>query len=164
MKNGWIVVGCLLLTALLVSAADYTYIGASKCKMCHKGASKGEVFEKWEKSPHAKAFASLKAKGEEKNPKCLECHVTGFGAASGYKVGAANAASFEGVQCESCHGPGSAYKALSIMKDKKQSMANGLVEPNEALCRKCHNEKSPTFKGFNYPEAIKKIDHKYRKS
>lgn len=146
----------------LVYAGDFSYIGVAKCKMCHKGTAKGEVFEKWEKSPHAKAFATLKAKGEEKNPKCLECHVTGFNA-SGYKVGDPTAASFEAVQCESCHGPGSAYKSMSVMKDKKQSMANGLIEPNEAVCKKCHNPKSPTYKAFNFKEAVKKIDHTYTK-
>jgi len=153
---------CVLVAYSFVSSATYTYVGINGCKMCHKGASKGEVFEKWEKTPHAKAFETLKAKKEEKNPKCLECHVTGFGS-TGYKVGDANAAKFEGVQCEACHGPGSAYKSLSIMKDKKQSMANGLIEPNEALCKKCHNPKSPTFKGFKFAEAVKKIDHNYRK-
>jgi hypothetical protein len=130
--------------------------------MCHKGEKKGMVFEKWEQSQHAKAFESLKAKGEDKNPKCLECHVTGFNA-GGYKVGDANAASLEGVQCEACHGPGSGYKSLSIMKDKKMAMQNGLIDPNEALCKKCHNEKSPTFKGFNFKECSAKIDHKYLK-
>jgi hypothetical protein len=161
MKKASILVLCVFTLTLLVSAADFTYVGISKCKMCHKGAAKGEVFEKWEKSPHANAFAVLKAKGEDKNPKCLECHVTGFNA-GGYKVGDATAVNFEGVQCECCHGPGSAYKSLSIMKDKKQALANGLVEPNEALCKKCHNPKSPTFKGFNFAEAVKKINHSYR--
>jgi hypothetical protein len=153
---------CFMVVVSLVYAGDYTYVGSKKCKMCHKGARKGEVFEKWEKGPHAKAFETLKAKGEEKNPKCLECHVTGFNA-GGYKVGDANAANFEGVGCESCHGPGSAYKAMSVMKDKTKAMANGLIEPNEAVCTKCHNKNSPTFKGFDYTEYAKKIDHTYTK-
>jgi hypothetical protein len=155
---------CVLLVMVITSltyAADY--IGVSKCKMCHKGASKGEVFEKWEKSLHSKAFETLKAKGEDKNPKCLECHVTGFNTPSGYKIGDANAVNFEGVQCESCHGPGSEYKSLSIMKDKKQAIAKGLIDPTEAQCKKCHNPKSPTFKSFNFAEFVKKIDHTYRK-
>jgi len=118
--------------------------------MCHKGAKKGEVFEKWENSPHAKALETLKAKGEDKNPKCLECHVTDV-----------KTAATEGVGCEGCHGPGSAYKSMSIMKDKQKAIANGLVIPNEATCKKCHNEKSPTFKGFNFDEYFKKIDHRY---
>lgn len=162
MKKASIWTLAMLTMAFLVNAGDFTYIGAAKCKMCHKGTAKGEVFEKWQKSPHARALETLKAKGEDKNPKCLECHVTGFGT-SGYKVGDANAANFEGVQCEACHGPGSAYKSMTIMKNRNASLANGLIEPNEAVCKKCHNPKSPTFKGFNFAEAVKKIDHSYLK-
>ncbi|MGD2089742.1 MAG: cytochrome c family protein [Candidatus Aminicenantes bacterium] len=162
MKRFFLIAVGLMVVVSMVYAGDFTYVGAKKCKMCHKGAKKGEVWEKWEKGPHAKAFETLKAKGEEKNPKCVECHVTGFNA-GGYKIGDANAAKFEGVGCESCHGPGSAYKKMSIMKDKKKSMENGLIEPTEEVCKKCHNEKSPTFKGFNYSEWAKKIDHTYMK-
>ena len=136
----------------MVYAGDFTYVGAKKCKMCHKGAKKGEVWEKWEKGPHAKALETLKAKGEDKNPKCLECHVTDV-----------KAAAEEGVGCEACHGPGSAYKSMSVMKDKAKAMENGLIEPTEAVCKKCHNEKSPTFKGFKYDEWVKKVDHTYTK-
>lgn len=153
---------CLMVALFLVYGGDFTYVGVKKCKMCHKGAQKGEVFEKWEKSLHAKAFEALKSKGEEKNPECLKCHTTGFGA-GGYQPGDANAADFEGVGCESCHGPGSAYKSLSIMKDQKKAIENGLIVPTEVVCKKCHNEKSPTFKGFNFSEYVKKIDHTYRK-
>ncbi|NIM10717.1 MAG: cytochrome C554 [Candidatus Aminicenantes bacterium] len=162
MKRVILVTVCVLVALSLVYAGDFTYIGAKKCKMCHKGPKKGEVYEKWEKGSHAKAFETLKAKGEEKNPKCLECHVTGFNA-GGYKVGDANAAKFEGVGCESCHGPGSEYKKMSIMKDLNKSKENGLIIPDEAVCKKCHNEKSPTFKGFDFAKYAKKIDHKYTK-
>jgi len=152
----------LMVVVSMVYAGDFTYVGTNKCKMCHKGASKGEVYEKWEKSLHAKAFEALRSKGEEKNPECLKCHTTGLGA-GGYQPGDANASDFEGVGCESCHGPGSAYKSLSIMKDQKKAIENGLIIPTEAVCKKCHNEKSPTFKGFNFSEYVKKIDHTYRK-
>lgn len=150
----------LMLFAFMIYGGDY--IGVKKCKMCHKGAKKGEVFEKWEKGPHAKAFETLKTKGEEKNPKCLECHVTGFNA-GGYKVGDANASKFEGVQCESCHGAGAKYKSLSTMKDKKKAMEKGLIEPTEEVCKKCHNKKSPDFKGFDFKKYSEKISHVYRK-
>jgi len=161
MKRFILMAVCVAVVLSMVYAGDFTYVGAKKCKMCHKGEKKGEVFEKWEKGPHVKAFEAVKGKGEEKNPECLKCHTTGFGA-GGYKVGDANAANFEGVQCESCHGPGSAYKKLSIMKDKKKSMENGLIEANEAVCKKCHVGNEHTGK-FNFAEAVKKVDHTYRK-
>lgn len=146
----------------LTYAGSFEYIGSKKCKMCHKSKKRGEVYQKWEKGPHAKAFESLKKKGKDKDPACLECHVTAFNK-GGYKVGDANAAKFEGVGCESCHGPGSKYKKNSVMKDKKKAMENGLIVPSEDVCKKCHNKKSPTFKGFDYKKYKEKINHNYRK-
>ena len=45
------------------------------------------------------------------------------------------------------------------MKDQKASMAKGLILPDEATCKKCHNAESPHFKGFNYKEYVAKISH-----
>ena len=162
MRKLFLVIICVCFVFSLVHAGDFAYVGYKKCKMCHKGEKKGNVFEKWEKGPHSKALESLKKDGSEKKAECLECHVTAFNN-GGYKVGDADAAKFEGVQCEECHGPGSVYKKMSIMKDKKKSLENGLIEPDEAICKKCHNKKSPTFKGFDFKEYLKKIDHTYTK-
>jgi len=70
----------------------------------------------------------------------------------------------EGVQCESCHGAGSAYKSMATMKDKAKAMAAGLNMYKddaaiEALCVTCHNDKSPTHKAFNFKEMWPKIKH-----
>jgi len=161
MKKIFLIGLCLMVAFSMVYAGDYTYVGSGKCKMCHKGDKKGNVWEKWEASAHSKAFETLKKKGEEKNPKCLECHTTAFDK-GGYKIGDAEAANFEGVGCESCHGAGSDYKKMSVMKDHAQSVAAGLAVPNEATCTKCHNKNSPTFKGFDFAEYSKKISHKYK--
>jgi len=162
MRILWITL-CSVGLAASLAAGDFTYIGAKKCMMCHKGPSHHNVWEKWEASKHTVAFKALNpAKGEDKNPECLACHTTGF-KSGGYEIGGATASQFEGVQCEACHGPGSAYKALSIMKDRQQAIANGLLIPDEKTCLACHNKKSPTFKDFNYAEALKKIDHSYPK-
>lgn len=162
--KGWLVLVVVVVVVLSLSAADkFTVVGVKKCMMCHKGQNNHMVYEKWLETPHAKALKSLNpAKGEDKNPACLACHTTAFNK-GGYKVGDANAADFAGVQCESCHGPGSAYKALGIMKDRKAALANGMIIPTEDTCKQCHNPKSPTFKSFNYKEALKKIDHSYSK-
>ena len=159
MKKLVVFVVCLLFVLSLAYAADY--VGSKKCKMCHKGAKKGEVWEKWEKGHHAKAFETLKTDADKKNPEGLAGHTTGFGK-GGYKAGDANAAKFEGVGCESCHGPGSDYKKMSVMKDRKKAIEAGMVMPTEALCKECHNKKSPDFKGFDFKEYMKKIDHTYR--
>jgi hypothetical protein len=149
----------------------HQYVGAAKCKVCHNSEAKGAQYTKWEASKHAKAFEVLAseeaiAAGKElgvDNPqtsdKCLICHVTGFSAPA-----EAKAESFdqtEGVGCEACHGPGSDYKSMKIMKDLDAAMAAGMIVPNEETCRGCHNENSPTFKEFNFAESFKVIAHPY---
>jgi RecJ-like exonuclease len=133
---------------------DIGFVGANKCKLCHGKANKGNIYEKWLKGPHAKSLDTLKARREEQNPLCVDCHTTGS---------TEGAIGLAGVQCESCHGRGISYATMYIMKDKKKSLANGLIEPKETVCIKCHNNKSPNFKGFNYKEAVAKINHRFRK-
>ena len=137
------------------------FVGVDKCKECHSGKEQHNVYEKWQKTGHAGAFEVLKKKGQEKNPKCLYCHTTGY-QEGGYKTGAASAAKFEGVQCESCHGAGSQYMEIDHM-DTGKAVTNGLIIPMESLCIKCHNKDCPTFKGFDYKTYFKKITHIYRK-
>jgi hypothetical protein len=42
------------------------------------------------------------------------------------------------LDCESCHGPGSEYKTLSVMKDLAKAKAAGLVIPDASFCATCH--------------------------
>lgn len=136
-------------------AQDFKYIGATKCKMCHNKADKGAQYKAWAAGPHAKAMESLK--GDEVNdPKCLKCHST-VGAIDKKLVASAKVS--EGVSCESCHGPGSAYKSSTVMKSQEKSLAKGLIIPDEKVCLTCHNEESPHFKGFNFDEYVAKIAH-----
>lgn len=147
--------GMVILTIGIVSAEDFKYIGAAKCKMCHNKAEKGQQYNQWASTKHAKAMESLKG-AEASNPKCLKCHAT---AASVDQSLVATITVAEGVSCESCHGPGSAYKVATVMKNRTLAMSKGMIIPDEKLCRKCHNEESPTFKGFNYKEALAKVAH-----
>ena len=102
-------VAVLAFSAMSVGAADY--IGAAKCKMCHK-----VQFASWETMGHAKAFEKLEA-ADQTNVECLGCHATG------------GKAELPGVQCEACHGPGSDYKSMKVMKDREASIAAGLIVP-----------------------------------
>jgi len=171
--TGLAVVCSLTLGGALTSAADSTfkYIGASKCKTCHKKELIGDQYGKWEKAGHASAFKTLlgekaiavaKEKGIAGKPseaaECLKCHATAatLGPNDVEKKPLDNK---DGVQCESCHGPGSGYKKKKVMADHEKSLAAGLIIPDEKTCAKCHNDTSPTWKGFDYAEAKKKIDH-----
>jgi hypothetical protein len=144
-------------------AKKVAYVGSKACKICHATEKKGKMWEIWLDSKHAKALAALdSAKGENKDPKCLKCHTTGCGEGGYGAEGMEALAVPEGlgaVGCEACHGPGSAYKTSLVMKDRQAAIAAGLVIPTEATCKRCHNEQSPTFKGFNFDSSWAKIAH-----
>lgn len=149
-------------------AQDFSYIGAAKCKMCHNSEKSGFQYKIWAESSHANALKSLasqksldyaKANGiadPTKDPKCLDCHST-YHMVNPDAIETLTAT--EGVSCESCHGPGSKYKAMNIMKSQELALKNGLILPTKEVCVTCHNPKNPFHKPFNYDEAVKKIAH-----
>jgi hypothetical protein len=89
---------------------------------------------------------------------CLKCHVTRTSLGEDVVVnGKANYTDNEGIGCEACHGPGSDYKARKVMLDPEAARAAGLIM--NTGCRKCHNEESPTFKGFDFEARWLEIAH-----
>jgi len=128
-----------------------TYVGERRCKVCHLA-----TFKAWEKTTHAHAFDTLKEE-ERKNPICIACHTTGYGA-GGYE-NSETVVDLTDVQCESCHGPGSLYSRSSVMRERKRSEELGLVRIGPETCTRCHNENSPTFRVFDYNEFIKTGTH-----
>lgn len=146
------------------------YLGTKGCKLCHIAPSTGNQMKVWTNGPHAKAYKSLAseeakklgaAKGiadPQKAPECLKCHVTGYGQPAEHFSDKYSME--EGVSCESCHGPGEHYAKKEVFeKGKEEAIRLGLIEPTEAVCKKCHNEESPSYKPFNFEEFSKKIAH-----
>lgn len=138
-----------------LSAQDFEYVGAKKCKMCHNKPAKGAQYAQWTGSAHAKAMESLNAE-EAKNPACIKCHST-VGHVDADLIATLKIS--DGVSCESCHGPGSKYFPNAIMKSREKSMAKGLILPTEEVCVTCHNSESEYFKGFDFKEYMAKIAH-----
>ena len=156
--------GLIFITGLY--SQDFTYVGAAKCKICHKSEKQGQQFPLWEAQKHSKsfqAFSTEKAKeiaqsaGVE-NPaedaKCLNCHGPLHEKAAELKE--------EGVTCEVCNGPGSAYKKLNIMKDHAESVKNGLTDyetPDDVKkkCLTCHENAHGTT--FDFEAAWEKVKH-----
>lgn len=146
------------------------YVGTDNCKMCHTSELAGRQYALWRLDRHSIAFWTLstpKAMHLAKrlklsiepvhNPQCLKCHTTAFDQpvskfSTTFRVE-------DGVQCEACHGPGSLYSRLDAMLDPAKSRTQGLLDPDEKLCRSCHNPESPTFKGFDYRAALQIISH-----
>jgi len=156
-------------------ATEFGYVGARKCKMCHKKEETGQQFQRWEESKHSKAFETLGSdkaaeyaaardiKGSpQEAPECLRCHSTAFGM-DPEALAASKITLAEGVSCESCHGPGSAYAKKKLMQritdGEDDGAAYGLVIPSEEVCVGCHNEESPAFTGFDFDEFFEKIAH-----
>lgn len=127
--------------------AHNSYVGTNNCKMCHK-----LQYDSWSKTKHANAWAALKPE-EQAKPECAECHIVGKTASDSLIVN---------VGCEACHGPGSAYKNMKTMKDKALASAAGLLPITEATCVRCHNTRSPQFKGFDYAKALAAGIHEHK--
>ena len=150
---------CLIV--INVFSQDLTYAGAAKCKMCHKSEKQGQQFPLWEARKHSKSFIALTsdeakalAADAPENPKCLKCHSPLAQKAPELKE--------EGVSCEVCHGPGSAYKKMSIMKDHAEAVKNGLTdygspEAIKAQCLSCHENAHD--KPFDFDAAWEKVKH-----
>jgi hypothetical protein len=166
-KKGFLLL-CMMLFLGGVISAQNKYIGADKCKVCHNKPATGDQYAKWLKDPHAQALKTLSnEKSKEyakkngiadaaKEAKCLKCHST-YDAVDA-KLRSTILAT-EGVSCESCHGPGSAYKSPSVMKNVAQAKTMGLIVPDKELCVKCHNKENPFHKEFNYETFSAKIAH-----
>jgi hypothetical protein len=132
-----LVVAAMVLVVAAVQAQDHTYVGADKCKMCHK-----VQYNSWLETSHAKALDAAKASTDPAfGAECLGCHATNKDEA------------LAGVQCEACHGPGSDYKKMSVMKDQAAAVANGLIIPSQATCDGCH-------KDDGHSKAVKFSDNK----
>ncbi|MEI6127439.1 MAG: cytochrome c family protein [Pseudomonadota bacterium] len=160
---------CLVLFGLpFIAYTSEEYIGANKCKVCHI-----KIFKSWSDTKHAKAFDILnpgvKAEAKKKaglddkkdytgDPACIQCHTTG------------NNAMLPGIQCEVCHGAGKNFSNINIMNkskwasspeaQRKLAVDAGLViKPAENNCRACHNEKSPTYKPFDFKSRYDLVKH-----
>jgi hypothetical protein len=139
-------------------AGTFKYVGVSACSMCHKGASKGSIYEVWLSSAHAKAFEKLGAENQ-KNEVCLGCHTTGHDKALAAGV---TPEKMINVQCEACHGPGSEYKSTTVMKNRPEALKKGLILPTKDVCNGCHGGKFPEghpTTAFNYESALLRIEH-----
>jgi hypothetical protein len=109
-----------------VEAGQASFIGVEACATCHEPAKKF-----WDKTAHAKAYATLSTQFKEFNLECVSCHVTGYEMPGGSTVTHVDA--LKNVQCETCHGPGS--------KHRDNPMDRTALErsPKTSLCVTCHH-------------------------
>ena len=132
---------------------EAAFVGVQKCVECHKSEA---AF--WEKTSHARAFATLVHVNKQFSLDCIRCHVSGWqqpggvcridrtavggsGLAGGFGVGR------QDVQCEVCHGAASAH-----VQDPPGHIAGKVPV---AVCLRCHEAaNSPHFDDAKYRPYI----------
>jgi len=156
--------------AILLAADLPTYVGAGKCKECHRTNSQGRQYPIWESSKHSQAFNNLKTEAAKKratelgvtgapeqSPVCLKCHAP--------LAEKAPELAAEGVTCEVCHGPGSNYKKLNVMMNHDEAVKNGFIayasaDAIKTFCLTCHADAAAaTGKPFDFAAAWESIKH-----
>jgi hypothetical protein len=158
----------ILFTIVIISSfllsQEFAYVGAKKCKTCHKSEKRGNQMQVWQETKHSQSYEYLKTDQALESAKkraldvhpteaadCLKCHSPLYDKAPELKA--------EGVTCEACHGPGSAYKSLKIMKNREEAAKKGLIvygtpEARKKLCLECH-----TSEDFDFEASWEKIKH-----
>jgi Cytochrome c554 and c-prime len=166
--------------------AQTGYVGVRTCARCHSLEEQGNAFLRWQTSKHAEAYGTLKTHSESEARKCqglelwiaeigrgvkyglprrateskecLPCHTTAFGVDAH-----ALAPSFDptdGVQCESCHGPGSAHaEAMAARSGGKGAAGLRRYEDERAIqaqCKTCHEG---TCGDFDFATMWPKVQH-----
>jgi len=123
------------------------FVGIERCAFCHQ-----DIVNRYEEGPHARSFESLAGAFEDNNPACVSCHVTGWKLPGGFGQASSEKRNLEQVQCEACHGPGTAHRRDGGM----------LVAARES-CLRCHNAEIPGDCGtppiFDYGGFWSRIAH-----
>jgi 2',3'-cyclic-nucleotide 2'-phosphodiesterase (5'-nucleotidase family) len=117
------------------------FLGSATCARCHE--TEHNIFLA---TAHARALETLEKEGEQDNPECINCHVTGWEVPGGYGLNDRNKGMLAHVQCEACHGYGTAH----------QRNNSEVAAVAAASCTRCHNEEwSPDFDYNEYWQRIK---------
>ncbi len=115
---------------------NWTFGSTGACVLCHK-----EESVQWKTTSHAYALESLKTKGRDQDPECLQCHTTAFLRPGGTRSLPTARQYLPDVGCESCHG-------ASVEHVRAQNKKTGTIrKANEITCRECHpgNRKGELF-------------------
>ncbi|MEE9584455.1 MAG: multiheme c-type cytochrome [Candidatus Brocadiales bacterium] len=142
----------------------YKYTGNKGCK-CHLSPGVWEGDE-WKQIDHSKSFKRLETPEEQKDPKCLKCHATGYGG----KFKNPKLTYLKNVTCEACHGPGQGYvdvknklakavknypelKKKYKLKEKAKKAFNELAEKDPMMGRKVQYDAGLVVAGINNPSG-----------
>lgn len=137
-----------------------SYVGAQACQgACH---FHDDAVAFWQKTLHAQAFTTLVRAGKELSYDCVGCHAVAFEEPGGSSLRSLidwqrrsgpqappSVADLRHVQCETCHGPGSAH----VSSPSKHPIP--VRQPDQDRCLVCHTkDHSDTFDWMPYLRDI----------
>lgn len=146
--------------ALFDTPADATFVGAESCRDCHAGS-----YKQWESTKHAHGYDVLVSdphdpkRNREFDAACVSCHTVGLEYISGY-VDKQQTPDLLGIQCESCHGPGSKHvddpKNEVFLKAVRRTKQFFETSPDYG-CVRCHDEDNDPH--FDFAKYWPQVDH-----
>ncbi|MDH5571250.1 MAG: cytochrome c family protein [Gammaproteobacteria bacterium] len=136
-----------------MASGEHSYTGNAKCRLCHR-----DFFLGRKEDVHDHAYEKLLAAGAEyiENPRCLNCHTTGYGVNSGFQ-NITKTSRLVNVQCEGCHGPGNEHIRRQIVN----MPVTGLAGFGSVVEEKAENAPKVILGGFlagvDNPQILKKM-------
>ena len=122
------------------------YTGVESCHDCHE-----EAYDVWRGPPHSHAYRTLEEVSKNFNLSCVGCHVTGYRQPGGSEV--VQNEGLRDVQCESCHGPGSAHVNARPGAARRATIT--LRTSGEFCATQCHTPEHSDR--FNYDRYLPRI-------
>src|SRR5450432_2686951 len=123
----------------------WDYGSTAACAACHQ-----QQEAQWQTTDHAHALETLTAKGHDREPGCLGCHMTGFLGPGGTRNLKTAKVFFPNVGCESCHGP-------SVEHVRGNDKHKGTSRKVEAIvCLGCHTP-DQNLGPFDFAAALKEV-------
>jgi hypothetical protein len=136
--------GLALATLVAAPAFATDFVGAETCRTCHQ-----PEYDQWKSSGHATALARL-SPVQQRDRVCRSCHTMSP---------LSEEQNLAGVQCESCHGPGSFYALRYVMKDRTLAHLLGLKDVAEESCAGCHTSDGPSVVPFTFKDKVDQVRH-----
>jgi len=106
---------------------DTPFLGSAACAGCH-----AEPYAQWQRTSHARAWATLQVEERTSDLDCFSCHATGATHPQGPQHPAQVTDALAGVGCEDCHGPGRAHVSAP-------AAGQMVADPPESTCVVCHD-------------------------
>ena len=123
--------------------AEAAYVGNEACRSCHPAP-----FTVYEKTGHARAYATLESVQKQYRLDCVACHVIGF-QQSGGVCRVDQVEKRRNVGCESCHGPGSIHVADGTAKSVPRP------RPGPSVCVGCHTAENSIH--FDFAKYLPRV-------